>query len=310
MKARDEVRTHHDEWTKRALSLWLKDLGEVTLDARIAGQSRRGDVLYTERRDHPALRRRLGVLGDLARGEVLFEPFRNPPTPLELKGCVLKAIDLEAQEARAARRNKRKLSSVVGPALCVITPSMSADYAELMGIKPMARDKPGLHVLLGSGWHTVIVVTNELPPDRATLWLRLLGRGAVQGRAVQELAALSEQEPLRDATLALLIAWRQSLPPYPEQSEDERELTMNLDQIYERWEQKTLARGHREAKAEDVLTVLAARGLAVTPAQRKQVLACANTATLDRWLIAAVTVPSVKALLSDSAPSRPREKRA
>jgi hypothetical protein len=255
VKARDEVRTRHDEWTKRALSLWLAELGEVTLDVRIAGQSRRGDVLYTERRDRPAHRRRLGLLGHLARGEVLFEPFRNPPTPLELKGCVLKAIDLEAREIRAARRGQRKLSSVVGLVLCVITPSMSAAYARHMGIKPLGSEK-------------------------------------------------------RDATLTLLIAWRQSLPPPAEQSEDERELTMNLDQIYERWEKKTLARGKAEGKAEAVLAVLAARGLAVSPAQRKQVLACADTAILDRWLRAAVTVPSVKALLADGGPVRPRARRA
>jgi hypothetical protein len=46
-KARDDIRTHHDEWVKRALSLWLGALGDVLLDARIAGQSRHGDILYT-----------------------------------------------------------------------------------------------------------------------------------------------------------------------------------------------------------------------------------------------------------------------
>src|SRR5437879_1722716 len=49
-----QVRTRHDEWGKRALSLWLKELGDVVLDARVAGESRRGDVLYTERRNHHA----------------------------------------------------------------------------------------------------------------------------------------------------------------------------------------------------------------------------------------------------------------
>src|SRR3954468_2259817 len=104
IKTKPLVRTHHDEWAKRALSLWLKGLGDVQIDARVAGESRRGDVLYTEKRDHRALRRKLGLLGELARGYVLFEVFSNPPALLELKSCVIKAAEFEAHDARAARR--------------------------------------------------------------------------------------------------------------------------------------------------------------------------------------------------------------
>ena len=99
-KARDDVRTRHDEWVKRAFALWLGDLGDVVLDARLAGQSRRGDVLYTERYGRPALRRKLGTLGDLARGEVLFEISRNPLTELDLMSGVAKLIELAAHEIR------------------------------------------------------------------------------------------------------------------------------------------------------------------------------------------------------------------
>src|SRR4051812_39065907 len=106
VKPSPDVRTFHDEWSKRALSLWLKELGDVVLDARIAGESRRGDVLFTERRKRAAYRRKLGTLGELAHGRVLFEPFRNPLTVPELKSCVLKTVDLEARDARAARRAK------------------------------------------------------------------------------------------------------------------------------------------------------------------------------------------------------------
>jgi flagellar biosynthesis/type III secretory pathway protein FliH len=114
----------------------------------------------------------------------------------------------------------------------------------------------------------------------------------------------------------LLIAWRQSLPPLEQQSEDERELTMNWEQVYERWERKVKAQGRREGKgegkaegkAEAVLAVLEGRGLTVTAAQRKQILACSDTTELDAWLRAAGTTPSVKALLSSATKPRPREK--
>jgi hypothetical protein len=308
VKDENSIRTRHDEWGKRALSLWLKELGDVQLDARVAGESRRGDVLYTERRNLPVHRRKLGTLGELARGRVLFELFRNPPTLLELKSCVLKVVDLTAQEARGARRAKRPPSSVGATMLCVITPSLSAENAVLAGAAPMSGNRPGLYTLAAM-WQTVIVVANELPDDRSTLWLRLLGRGAVQAAAVQQLLEMSRREPLRDATLQLLVAWRQSLPTHTQQSEDERELTMNLERVYERWERRVKAEGKAEGKAEAVLAVLEGRGLTITAAQRRQVLASTDNSELDAWLRAAGNTPSVKALLAGSASPRSRAKR-
>jgi hypothetical protein len=317
VKPQHPIRTRHDEWTKRALSLWLKGLGDVQLDARIAGQSRRGDVLYTERRSNPAHRRRLGTLGELARGEMLFELYRNPPTELELKSCVVKLVELEMRGIRTARRAKRSSASTSRPTLCVVSPSMSKDYAAAAGAAPISGAKKGLYTL-SALWRTVIVIANELPEEGETLWLRLLGRGEVQRRAAQELLELSGQDPLRDATLELLIAWQQSLPPAAEQSEDERELTMNLEQVYKRWERKIKAEGKAEGmlegeakgKAEAVLAVLRGRGLTVSAAQRKQVLACTDNAQLDAWLGAAGTTPSVKVLLSGGVSPRGREKRS
>jgi hypothetical protein len=120
--------------------------------------------------------------------------------------------------------------------------------------------------------------------------------------------------PLRDATLALLDAWGQSLPKVTEQSEDERELVMSLERFYVGWERKikeeAKAEGKAEAKAEGVLLVLDGRGLTVTAAQRKQVLACTDLALLEAWLRGAGTTASVKALLASGAAPRPREKRS
>jgi uncharacterized protein YjiS (DUF1127 family) len=194
---------------------------------------------------------------------------------------------------------------------------MSAEIAAEVQATRLSPEAPGLYCIAPM-WACVLVVVNELPPDPATMWLRLLGRGKVQAQAVKELLAMSKRHPLRDGTLRLLAAWLQSLPPPAQRSEDDRELTMNLEQIYERWERKTLARGRREGeargeakgkaagKAEAVLGVLDARGLAVTAAQREQVLACAREAQLDAWLRDAVTVPSARALLAAPAVRRTR----
>ncbi len=291
----------------------------MQLDARIAGESRRGDILFTEKRSHPGYRRKLGLLGELARGRVLFELFRNPPSVLELQSCVLKATELKTRDARSARRAKQPRSSVEAPSLCVVTPSMSGELAAQAAAAPRPSAVRGLYTLAPM-WRTVIVVVNELPDDRSTLWLRLLGRGAVQAQAVRQLLEMPEREPLRDGTLRLLVAWQQSLPPPGQQSEEERELAMNWEQVYERWERKVMAKGmaegmaegmakgKAEGKAEAVLAVLEGRGLTMTAAQRKQVLSCSDNGLLDAWLRAAGTAPSVKALLSGTAPPRARDK--
>ena len=85
---------------------------------------------------------------------------------------------------------------------------------------------------------------------------------------------------------------------------------MNLERVYERWEQKTLARGRREGKAEGkaaaVIAVLESRGLPVSAAQRRQVLGCTDDAQLDRWLRLATSTPGAKELLAVRAASRAR----
>ncbi len=59
----------------------------------------------------------------------------------------------------------------------------------------------------------------------------------------------------------------------------------------------------REAKAEAVLAVLAARGLKVSEAQARKVRACADLAELDRWFQGALSATSAAALLASGAGS-------
>jgi hypothetical protein len=56
-------------------------------------------------------------------------------------------------------------------------------------------------------------------------------------------------------------------------------------------------KGRAEGKAEAVLTILAKRGLSVTPRQRRKIRGCIDLATLDRWLERALSVASVDQLL-------------
>jgi hypothetical protein len=61
------------------------------------------------------------------------------------------------------------------------------------------------------------------------------------------------------------------------------------------------AEGLREGKTAALLTVLAARGLAVDAAARARLEACADLARLDRWLARALTVASAREALDDAS---------
>ena len=60
-------------------------------------------------------------------------------------------------------------------------------------------------------------------------------------------------------------------------------------------------RGEARGKAKSLLTLLKARGLAVSAAVRTKILACTSDATLDRWFTAALTVSSVAEVIKRSS---------
>jgi hypothetical protein len=319
-------RHRHDDLAKGAFLLWLSPLGDVSLDAHLRSEPRRGDVLFVERRQNPAYRKRLGLLGQLARGTVLFELFRNPFTLPEFDSALAKRIELYARGLREARRNQLSPESVPRPIVCLVTPSLSPDKKRACGVSELATG--GVYPL-ADALSVVLVVVEELPPGGGTLWLRLLGKGKVQRCAIAELLARLRQEPLADATMQLVASWRDSLPPPHDQLPEEQEQMENWQKAYERWEKRVktqawldgkaegraegraegeargLAKGRAEGeaqglakgKAEAVVMLLESRGLRVTKAQATQIQACTDFKKLDRWLVGAMTTESTAALL-------------
>ncbi|PAX49868.1 hypothetical protein [Brunnivagina elsteri] len=69
-----------------------------------------------------------------------------------------------------------------------------------------AVDIPGVYEL-PSAFCTTIIATNELPQDRSTLWLRILGRGSTQRQAILELFALDDNYLHRTVILHQLRQW-------------------------------------------------------------------------------------------------------
>lgn len=82
-------------------------------------------------------------------------------------------------------------------------------------------------------WKGAIVVIHQLPRTPETLWLRMLGKGRVQQQAIDELATLPENDPLRVVVLELLSNLKAILEVKQNLEPEERDLIMQLSPLYQ-----------------------------------------------------------------------------
>ncbi len=108
----------------------------------------------------------------------------------------------------------------------------------------------GVYFLI-KGLRTVLVAVHQLPLVPETLWLRILGKGQVQGQAVQELLALPESSPERSQVLRLVKNWQVRVEQ--NQEPEEAEMAVQLSQAYLEWERVTKETSRLEGKLEGEL---------------------------------------------------------
>src|SRR5262249_36310691 len=148
---------------------------------------------------------------------------------------------------------------------------------------------------------TRLVVVSELPVERETLLLRLLGADRVLKQAIAELKALQEEAPERIPALPILLRLRLEIPADPaKRPSDDEEFLMNTQDIVEAWRREAI----QEARAYDVLTVLRVRGIAVSAAARKRILAEPDLRRLERWHEKAIVATTLGEVLDDRAAGR------
>ncbi|WP_373544603.1 DUF4351 domain-containing protein [Chamaesiphon sp.] len=144
-----------------------------------------------------------------------------------------KLYDLHSYLLREAKRQSQpELGDDVLPNLWILTPTLSAQILEGLGAK-LELDKWGEGVyLLSPTLKTGIIVIHQLPQTPATLWVRLLGKGRVQARAIQEVAALPVEHPYRNNALDLLGNLKVILEARETIEPEEQELIMQLSPLY------------------------------------------------------------------------------
>jgi predicted transposase/invertase (TIGR01784 family) len=109
-----------------------------------------------------------------------------------------------------------------------------------------------------------VVAIEELPETPETIWLRVLGRGETQKRAVAELQAMPKSTPMRYETLQLVFSWRVTIGSEDLAAEFAiQEEIMALSEAYLAWETELKETSREEGLREGLLEGEEKRAMAI-----------------------------------------------
>ncbi|MDY6804218.1 MAG: hypothetical protein SXA11_10480 [Cyanobacteriota bacterium] len=146
--------------------------------------------------------------------------------------CTTKLRECCRELEREAGGKKTKASRSEWPYLWVLTPTASA--ATLSGVCANLKEDwlSGIY-FLGETFRSAVVVLHQLPATPDTLWLRILGKGRKQQRAIDELEALPPGSQYRQVVLSMLLSFRKHLAVTQGLDQGERSLIMRLEPLFE-----------------------------------------------------------------------------
>src|SRR6478672_1794378 len=239
------TRKSHDQLAKQYLAELLTPIGKVETSFDISSEVRQVDVWFVPASPLPPDISVLGLLGQMVSSACMLEVFRNPPTLIEVRTCQLKLYGLHGELLRQARREKNSFKEADLPFLWILTPTSSTQFLNSFGAESDSEWVQGVY-FLAPAQKTAIVAINQLPVTEETLWLRVLGRGGTQQRAVEELVKLPIDNPLREKLLEILVNWRTNLELKADLTDEDRELIMDLSPAYLQRREEWRIEGIRE----------------------------------------------------------------
>lgn len=254
------VRAVHDMFAKEWMKELLADFGEVKVERPVSSEVRTIDLVFYPNPEKLESLAALGLLGKMLTHPCPIEFFRNAVPAQEIVNCRGKAEDLRSELRRLAEPQKPPIRDCDLPFLWILSPTMSRVMKSDFCVVTKPEWGQGIYFLPKHDW-TAVVAIHELPATIDTLWLRLLGKGGVQSKAVNELLALPETHRYRLETLRHLAVLQVNLQMRQNKTKDLREVIMNLAPAYEQWYAKTIAEGEQrgEARGEQVRSTEIAR---------------------------------------------------
>lgn len=301
----------HDLFAKNVLYEALDAVRKSEMEKPIAPLDEQFIDVYCEPLPNPPPPEQvphLGLLRRMTERRCMLEPFSSSPSVDALDGDLRKQFNLHHR-----LRKDLKDEKLPKPLLWVLSPGRPEDAMAGFDLRP-APGWPAGFYCGARALHCWLVVIAELPETPETRLLRLLGAPKTRRKALQEISDLPTDDPHRQPLLEILVEVRYLLGHEQEQDPEEQEFMTQLRQQFEQFKaelrreatQAGLRQGQAEGeaagmakgKAEALLAVLAARRVVVDESVRAKVLACRDQATLDRWLVQALTAASADEVLA------------
>lgn len=225
----------HDLFAKEYLEELPSPLGTVNIGRDVTSEVREIDVYFTPSTAIPEYSETLGLLGKMANTTAIFEPFRNPANVSEICSCLGKLLDVRGELERKFRRENTRYDDAQLPKLWILMPTASKALVDSFNAIPDTENWMQVIYFLGESLRTAIVAIHQLPETPDTLWLRILGKGGVQQRAISQLSALATDDALRIIALELLYRLQSNLvTDAPQELEpEERELIMAIAPLFQ-----------------------------------------------------------------------------
>ena len=245
--------TVHDTFAKDWLKEFLSDFGTVQIEYQISAAVRYVDVYFEP--NLAALPAPMGIFGRMIEAPCLLEPFRNPIPIAEISNCNSKSTILGHTLMRQANLEERDFRFEQRPFLWMISPTLSAYIYRGFCGHERPDWVPGIY-FLPEHERSAIIAVHQLPATLDTLWLRLLGRGRVQKRAIQELMALPKAHPYRQSTLRHIAVLQKNLQARENLTNDLRGVIMTLSITYEQIEAEIRQEGRQEGRQEEALSLI------------------------------------------------------
>jgi len=98
---------------------------------------------------------------------------------MEVRSCMLKLLWMHMDLERYANREEQTLLESQLPQLWILTPTASSVLLESLGAKSQQSWPQGVY-FTAEVLKTAIVAIQQLPVQKETLWLRLLGKSRTQ----------------------------------------------------------------------------------------------------------------------------------
>ncbi len=201
------TQTPHDQLAKQYLEEFLAPFGRIERQYEIPGEAKYVDVWFIPNPTTAADEAELGILARMTETMCLLEPYRNAPTRNEIRTSILKLLWVQDNEQRVAQPDDRPLTEDNLPRLWILASTISTPVLTEASGLIKADWLPGIY-FMADLLKVAIVAIDQLPETDETLWLRILGRGPTQERAIREVLALPDGQAKRNRILQLLASWK------------------------------------------------------------------------------------------------------